>query len=181
MIEKHTLDCVLNTPKFKAFYLREDPGMRMQSTLIMFTPEGTWIGGDLCPEENKGVMSNFGYGLDWFSSKLDGRYLCEKFLRESWDADRAKREIVEMMRDRRGYEIETRRRWAACLREFVETGRYEECGDLVDAMYNAGLDTSDGPPGYGYNERSRSILERIQKRFAELYDPRMLVNPGATA
>lgn len=97
MLKNHYLEQVLDTEKFKAFYLRE-PGMgRMQSCLFMFTPEGIVICGDLCPgndSRNSGVHA-YGYGLSWFSQGLSGSYLCEKFLTKEWHPELA----VEDCRD----------------------------------------------------------------------------------
>lgn len=98
MFEKHFLEQVLDTEKFKAFYLKE-PGMgRMQSCLILFTPEGIIICGDLCPgndPRNSGVHA-FGYGLTWFAGHLSSGYLCEKFLSKEWHKELA----IEDCRDR---------------------------------------------------------------------------------
>lgn len=51
-----------------AFYLRESPDTRIMSTLVLFTPEGIVITGDLCPGRN-GVIIR-GYDLSWFASHL---------------------------------------------------------------------------------------------------------------
>lgn len=87
MLKNHFLEEVLDSPKFQAFYLKE-PGLgRMQSTLILFTPEGIIITGDLCPgndPRNSGVTSSLGYGINWFAGKLSPCYLCEKFLSEGF-------------------------------------------------------------------------------------------------
>jgi len=91
-IEGHVLEQVLDTEKFKAFYLRPPSGGRMMSTLFVFTPEGIVIMGDLCPGNRggNGTVSVFGYSLGWFVEKLGGSYLCEKFLRKGWHAELAK-------------------------------------------------------------------------------------------
>lgn len=98
-LKNHVLEQVLDAPKFKAFYLKE-PGMgRMQSTLILFTPEGIIIGGDLCPgndPRNSGVTSPIGYGLNWFAGRLSPVYLCEKFLYEGFHPAVAARDCREI-------------------------------------------------------------------------------------
>jgi hypothetical protein len=70
----------------------KEPGMgRMQSCLIMFSPEGINILGDLCPgndARNSGVHA-YGYGLDWFAGHLSWSYLCEKFLSKEWHKELA--------------------------------------------------------------------------------------------
>lgn len=103
-LKNHYLEQVLDTPRFKAFYLKQ-PGMgRMQSCMIMFSPEGINILGDLCPgndKRNSGVHAG-GYGLDWFAGKLSWSYLCEKFLTKEWHPELAiedcRRRADEIMR-----------------------------------------------------------------------------------
>ncbi len=101
MFSKHVLEQVLDTPKFKAFYLKE-PGMgRMQSCLVMFSPEGINILGDLCPgndARNSGVHA-YGYGLDWFVGQLSWSYLCEKFLSKEWHRELAEEDCRRIADD----------------------------------------------------------------------------------
>ena len=103
-LKNHYLEQVLDTPRFKAFYLKQ-PGMgRMQSCMILFSPEGINILGDLCPgndKRNSGVHAA-GYGLDWFAGNLSWSYLCEKFLTKEWHQELAiedcRRRADEIMR-----------------------------------------------------------------------------------
>lgn len=91
MFAQHHLEQVLDTETFKAFYLKETGMGRMQSCLILFTPEGINICGDLCPgndPRNSGVHA-FGYGLNWFAGELSWSYLCEKFLSKEWHKELA--------------------------------------------------------------------------------------------
>jgi len=101
MLKGHELEVVQRGEKVQAFYLRERPGDRSMSTLILFTPEGIVLQGDLTPERN-GVCSALGYGLPWFAGRLDSSYLAEKFLSEKWVLDLAKEnlklEIEDMYR-----------------------------------------------------------------------------------
>lgn len=94
-LKGHFLEMVLDTEKFKAFYMREKPNSRMMSTLFIFHPEGITIAGDLTPALH-GNCSTIGYGLDWFASKLSETYLCEKFLTQGWHAELAEEELAEM-------------------------------------------------------------------------------------
>lgn len=99
-LKDHTLEQVLDTPNFKAFYLRPPGGGRMMSTLIVFTPEGIVLMGDLTPGHH-GNVSALGYGLSWFAGDLSGSYLCEKFLQKSWHAELAKEWCLDMAKDAR--------------------------------------------------------------------------------
>lgn len=88
-LKDHILEQVLDAEKFKAFYLKNPKYGRMDSCLIMFTPEGIGILGDLCPgndSRNSGVHA-YGYGLEWFVGRLSWSYLCEKFLCKEWNAE----------------------------------------------------------------------------------------------
>lgn len=104
-LKDHTLEQVLDTEKFKAFYMRPPGGGRMMSTLFLFTPEGIVIMGDLCPGHSggNGVVSALGYGLRWFTEELSGDYLCQKFLQKGWHAELAREWCLDTARDvRRG-------------------------------------------------------------------------------
>lgn len=84
MLAEHVLVQVLDEPKFKAFYLKDPQYSRMQSCLILFSPEGINLFGDLCPSNDRrssGVHA-FGYGLSWFAGNLSWDYLASKFLEE---------------------------------------------------------------------------------------------------
>ncbi len=100
-LEGHILEQVLDAERFKAFYMKR-PGsdQRMMSTLIMFTPEGIVITGDLCPRmQTGGVISDLGYGLNWFSGKLSEGYLCEKFMQQGWYRELAEGDLRKMVKD----------------------------------------------------------------------------------
>lgn len=61
MLRDHVLQVSLDEKRWKAFYLRDQKCNlgRMQSTCILFTPEGIVIFGDLCPgndDRNSGVI-----------------------------------------------------------------------------------------------------------------------------
>ena len=101
IFENHYLEQVLDTDRFKAFYMRA-PGLgRMESCLIMFSPEGINILGDLCPgndTRNSGVHA-YGYGLDWFAGRLSWSYLCEKFLSKEWHRELAEEDCRDRAAD----------------------------------------------------------------------------------
>lgn len=81
------LSIVAEHPGMIAFRLGPADGSWMESTRIFIArhplPEQIIITGDLCPGDN-GVMSDVGYGLEWFGTRKSECYLCEKFLRREW-------------------------------------------------------------------------------------------------
>lgn len=94
-IEGHVLEQALDANGFKAFYLRKPEGGRMMSTLLVFTPEGIVITGDVRPTR-EGNASSLGYGVDWFAGALGEDYLCSKFLKKGWHAELAAEELRDM-------------------------------------------------------------------------------------
>ena len=67
---------------------------RMGSTLLMETPEGLVISGDVCPRANtRGVISDLGYNLGWFAGTSSADYLASKFLEKGWHAKLAQRDM----------------------------------------------------------------------------------------
>lgn len=173
-LEGHVLVQVLNTEKFKAFYLKRPGEGRMMSTLILFTPEGIILTGDLCPKDH-GAPSVFGYGIGWFASKLSEDYLCSKFLREVWQEEVAVADIVRNVRDE---EEEAKAnpddpyyqkgRWKKVQDEWVTDWSDKRRDDLYDAIIEQGFD-SESMPGYDYPLADAGWLCAIQQRFAELY------------
>lgn len=79
--------------KVKAYYLKKYLNSQIMSTLLVFTPDGTILTGDLTPER-RGCIAR-GYGLEWFAGKLSPSYLAEKFLDEEWVPDRMKAYVRE--------------------------------------------------------------------------------------
>lgn len=175
LIKDHYLEPVENTGSLKAFYLRDKPNTRIQSTLIMFTPEGIVITGDLCPGRN-GVIGR-GYGLEWFASELSPSYLAEKFLCGNvYDPDRAERRLKEYLSElgREAWQfrdIESIRQ-ARNIRDAIKEWSYpfESPESLHDCL--GGL-ISDQETlygfGYGYPVVDFAWLSAIQRRFAETY------------
>ena len=184
---------VLDTEKFAAFMLRKkDYAGRMCSTMITFTPEGIIIHGDLCPN-HPGVISQLGYGLRWFSESMSGGYLCEKFLRHTWVAELAVRDLKAWLEDGgnpygdKDEPLESDR-----LEQLQELIDYLEGGDAnqyefydklleiydpptyglsgkMDSIRRYPDIIVDGVPGWGYDPTAAGWLIAIQRRFAELY------------
>lgn len=93
-LKDHELTMIADTPDIKAFYMKK-PGTGIFSVLLMFTPEGIGLTGDLTFGDGGLWSARGGYGLGWFSSDLSEDYLCSKFLKsDHWDADRAANESV---------------------------------------------------------------------------------------
>lgn len=143
--QNHTLEVALDHEKWKAFYLRAAGGGRTQSTFLMFTPEGIFISGDLCPgndARNSGVHA-MGYGLDWFSGKLSYSYLAEKFLSRGWQrelaADECRGIAEDIQKGEDGYHSDRQ------VREMVqERGRL---ADEIRGMRQGLREADEGTPG----------------------------------
>ena len=110
-LKNHEMEEIPAGEKIRAFMMRHKDRKqygRMQSTLFLFTPEGIVIMGDYCPggPRNQGSISDFGYGLDWFTSSLDGDYLCSKFLHKVWQQKAAGRSLRYEIRDLRAGEYD---------------------------------------------------------------------------
>lgn len=167
-LKDHVLEAVLDADQFKAFYLKR-PGLgRMMSTLIIFSPEGIVLQGDLTPETN-GTVSCFGYGFGWFSGQLSEHYLCSKFLQTTFVADYAmdglKEEILRMRRERELDKDKARELWHSVY----VSGDFQGPQQVYDFwMDELGQGDSEGCPGYGYEPGEAGWLCAIQQRFAEL-------------
>jgi hypothetical protein len=122
--------------KIKAFYLKPQRNTRMGSCLILFTPEGIVICGDMTP--GRAAVSTFGYGLDWFASELGWDYLSSKFLDKEWVSEYAVKYCRDAARDiRRGkhdddaYGSPLQKAWD------VRGGLVENLQDLRDDLKNS--------------------------------------------
>jgi len=138
------------------------PHTRMMSTLILFTPEGIALMGDLTPERH-GSISALGYGLDWFAGTLSEDYLCKKFLTTRWVHELA----INELRDPRSYlrediTPETGARLDEIAHELADHG----CEWVAEQIMDLGF---DNVPGFGYDPGEAGWLCAIQQRFAELY------------
>lgn len=168
----HVLEDVVVTDKVKVFYLKDPKQGRMMSTMIIFTPEGIALMGDLTPERH-GSISSFGYGIGWFSGKLSADYLSEKFLEKKFVPEYAFKCIRERWQDSEE-DSKERNRYA----EVLENWFPDEDGpdQLYRTMIDCGLDCGDGVPGYTYEPGEQGWLCAIQQKFAELYNARQKEN-----
>lgn len=158
---------------FLAYYMR-DPGQgRMMSTLFVFTPEGIVIMGDLCPggPGNRGSISNYNYGIGWFSRPQGEYYLCEKFMSKEWQVGVAERWCVEHLEELRaeakedGKPVEHLGEWEELLSQLQ--GEEMDCGEFQRALYDIEYDVED--EGFEYPIKAAGWLCGLQQRFVELY------------
>ena len=161
--KNHRLE-LLSSGKITAFYMKE-PNTRMMGVLIVFTPEGIAILGDLTPERH-GTVSCYGYGLYWFASHLSEDYLCEKFLEKKWVPEYA----AETLRD-------------SYFRENLSAEKCEELDKIANTIDGGEVDArflheglcdlelyhGDLLPGYGYAPAEAGWLCAIQQKFSELH------------
>jgi len=170
-LKGHVLEQVLDTPTFKAFYLKRPGEGRMMSSLILFTPEGIVLMGDLCPRSH-GVPSAFGYGLNWFASHLSEDYLCEKFLHKVWQEEVAEDGLAARVRDeeedaKANPDDKHSFRWKKVKEAWGDWNEKTQ-QDLYEAMNEQNIESED-MPGYDYHLADAGWLCAIQQRFSELY------------
>ena len=172
---KHQLEEV-DAGSVPMFWLRE-PGVGHYRLLVTDLPGvGVTLVGDLTIGTGPGgAVVAYGYNLDWFTSKLDEGYLCEKFLREEWSIEAAELDIKQRIRDCRA---DDHRGFGnpGEARKWVQVARAIRGGDiwgqegLRDALHDAGFDLGcDYWPGEGYRRASAGWLCAAQQRFRELW------------
>ncbi len=176
-LRDHRLYPVQEDGKVTAYYLREPdpddpskPGRRMMSVLLVFTPEGIAIMGDLTPERN-GSVSALGYGLGWFAGQLSKDYLCGKFLKTRWVPEFAARSLREH---------EPREDLSEQQISELD-GLAKECEDgevSAEVFYNRYVEIFDTCPdriGNDFDPGQSGWLYAIQRKFAELWAAREAV------
>lgn len=171
-LKAHILEPLETGEKVQAFYLKKPGQGRAMSTLILFTPEGIVLQGDLTPGQN-GNVSTIGYGLNWFRGELCGSYLCEKFLTKCYVPELVTDKLLaEILRQRREGELDqekARECWdeVECEFEFDFSNPSDTYKFWTEELGN---DDGDGCPGFGYRPGEAGWLCAIQERFAELYN-----------
>lgn len=188
-LKNHVLEEQPAGGKFRAFYMKEPGQGRMMSTLFVFTPEGIVIMGDLCPggPNNQGSISNYGYGIEWFSKKLSEGYLCGKFLREEWQAEAALEwvldHIEEIQRGEHDGEFDDAAKQGKAdidgarkteIEKFREIERDLGGGEMdatrfYDALISIGHSIDDDLHGMDYPINTAGWLCALQQRFSELF------------
>lgn len=160
----------------KAFYLKR-PGTRMGSSLILFTPEGIVIAGDMTP--GRGALSAFGYGLSWFASELGWDYLCGKFLDKEWVPEYAVEYCRDAARDiRRGkhdddaYGSELQKAWdkrGGLVEEILDLRRDLRESDPADKEGILGLKKMM-EKARGELKAATATVKKLRRDLAEKYD-----------
>ena len=176
-LENHVLELVQDGA-VTAYYLKDPAQGRMMSTMILFTPEGIVLLGDLTPNCN-GVISSYGYGVDWFAKPLSEGYLCSKFLAEEYVPGAAQEDLRDPNSHWREVEgpfptVEEKSRLER-LDEIAEELDEHDAEWLCRELEDAGYVIDDGPPGFTYNPHEAGWLCAIQQRFAELYQAEIAV------
>ncbi len=174
-LENHYLEVVERTPNVEMYYLREPNRGRMMSTLIVFTPEGIVVTGDLSPSAGAGGVTSWpGYGIDWFTGRLDFAYLAEKFLDKQWEPEYSA-EILRQHTAVRGLYEDWSDDDKDAVRKLAQRCENREVGphQIVEQLYDLGDEDASGMPNLTYNEPDMVWLSAIQQTFAKLYNQKV--------
>lgn len=169
----HTLQLDLLQPGYASFLFTQRPGYRgMHTCLITFLPTAIVITGDVAPGHN-GIVSSRGYGMNWFRSQCDPRYLAEKFLSKRWVPEHCAESLqaqADDLRDTAAADGLPEPEKAEKLRDLAASIRR---GDMMaDEVYDELQDldmADDGLPGHWYDPWELATLAAIQERFAAEY------------
>lgn len=170
----HRLTVELDTDRFKAFMLRPTQGGRLNSCMVIFSPEGIVLLGDHSPS-HPGAVSTPGYGLEWFAGRNDRDYLASKFLTKGWEPDHAAANLKDYAKEYDEHAVE--------LLELARKLEEEGLGqfDFYDELKDIDQDLlTDSSPGFAYSYVDSTKLSAIQKRFALLY-AELVRNQGSNA
>ncbi|MBL7954403.1 MAG: hypothetical protein JNJ91_05150 [Flavobacteriales bacterium] len=169
VFEDHTLEKILGAePAFSGYMLRQEKGGRINSVMILFTPEGIVIAGDHAPTRT-GMVSNIGYGIEWFAQEQGGEYLMEKFGQDRvFRPDMAIAWLDEYVKEAAPKDVPD-------AYEIIETRKTLSTGDMAEWEFigwisdNLPSDAFSGLNIYGYDLNATTKLEAINARFTALY------------
>lgn len=180
--KEHMLLTVTETDPVSVYTLKR-LGTGNMHVCVVFANRRIGLTGDAClgPTQH-GLWSVGGYGLPWFAGDLSPGYLCEKFLRKSYDAKATADRILDWYKEALAEEgdEETVEAFKERVSELtVSSGTIEEqiaeicednsergaLGDLLNGDF-AGLDFET--PCYTYGELAAPLVA-VQKTFARLY------------
>ncbi len=188
LFKDHVLTTLLEAPGMKVFRLGKPNDSDMFVRLI-FTgdqlSEQIVLSGDACigPTQH-GLVSNIGYGLNWFAWKKGANYLCEKFLRTTWCPDYA----LECLKDSAAqirldevdedHDVGERAKNAKRLEqldEAIESAGSDDFDDVTRTsetyweFYSDVFGDYPEDDGIAYDTDDAATLVAIQWRFAECY------------
>lgn len=167
------LEPLVESGPVQAYYLKVPGQGRIDSVLLLFTPEGIAIQGDITPSHHGDTLgpdrvSSFKCHLEWFAKDLSEDYLCSKFLSKVWVREYAEQEL----RDPNGCWQEGLREDPEQMESFQEIlDNLDEHGEewLYHELTEAGFVVDDGVPGRGYEPHAAGWLCAIQQAFARLW------------
>lgn len=164
-LKNHVLEEVPGSEKLQGFYMTEPGQGRAMSTLILFTPEGIVLMGDLCPNLN-GAVSVYGYNLGWFSKQLSEDYLCSKFLRQEWQPVLAQSYCYDMALEvRRGQHDEATKALAAASEERAH------CLANLRTLHSMRGTPGDDVTAYFYEKQKlKDLLAEQRSKVVDLRD-----------
>lgn len=170
-LQEHELFRISEKP-VEAYYLKQ-PHSRMSSTLILFTPEGIVMVGDLTPEMNGTCSRRHDRDLAWFIA--DGRLewdICDNFLKKKWLPELALKEMQQENFFEEWCEntADNRVKFDKLVEYLAEgpDGIWSEV-ETYQVLGDIGYDLASGVPGYGFDPGEAGWLCAIHQRFAELY------------
>jgi hypothetical protein len=173
-LKDHYLQPIQEEGPLKAYYLRKWPDSLMMACLIVGTPVGVALMGDLSP--GRGIVIR-GYSLDWFGEAQEPRYLASKCLSDQiYSEDGAKRDVQEwyemLLGDAYRERSLPRLKSAKAIKRKIVPG-FDKYGWDQHSVYTEMSAIIGGESactlGVDYDEGDLAWLGAIQRRFSETY------------
>ncbi len=179
LFAQHRLELLLHNDPFSAYRLVRPEGGRINSVMIMFTPEGVVIAGDHAPCRH-GVISDFGYDRKWFLSLNGPGYLATKFgLERKFQTELAEEFLNERIKELQdaGASAESLEPWQDLLEQVqldMDHSSFQRALTELkeDETWNIAI---------GYDPRDMANLAAIQQRFAACFQEMDQVKPAVEA
>jgi len=168
--QNHVLTTVADTEAVKVYRVHE-PGTRINSFELAFTPEAICLSGDYAPGNGHGKVAR-ARAVGWFVGATDPYYLAEKFLQKGFHTELANEWLRELAAEQTDPEHYTTARQdiADQLLELVDT----EAAESPEALRSAveailpDYDFSEGGP-WGYKPFELVQLATCQQVFSRLW------------
>lgn len=159
ILARHQLTELVAGNGIRAFSMSR-PDSRTYSVLLLFTPEGIVLMGDL-QIEGRATVSQFGYGLDWWAGEMDEAYLVSKFLSKKWLPEKAMADLRECAEA-----AETPKQQA----RFAALLDIDTQDELMDLALTIGVscDELEGV-GMAYDPTAAGWLCAVHQRFRKLW------------